>query len=110
MPKRRLTTIGAAEMAFPLHLAVQSELPNSPFFSRWRLHPGGQGGRVRNVVCGIPVFYTPVKATRFGDPTAENHAEPLVDRGECGGSGEEDEHLTVRPHATVTAQGNAVPQ
>jgi hypothetical protein len=55
------------------------------------------------VVCGIPGFYTPVKAAIFGNPTAENRAVLLFDRGGCGGSGEEDEHLTARSPATVTA-------
>jgi hypothetical protein len=62
------------------------------------------------MVCGILGFYTAVKAARFEDPTVENHEVPLVDSGRCGGSGEEDEHLTVRPRATVTTQGNTVPQ
>jgi hypothetical protein len=49
-------------------------------------HLGGvHGGRVRNVVHGMPGFYSPVQAARFGDPTTENHAAHLLDHGGGGG-------------------------
>jgi hypothetical protein len=105
MPENRLTTIEAVEMAFPLQPGCAERASPVSSSPKCGCTQAVQGGRVRNMVRRMPGFYTPVKATRFGDPTTENHAAHFLDRGGCGGSGEEDEHLTVWPRATVTTQG-----